>query len=159
MRTLAIVVAGCLAAGASAAWAQSQPKSDGFISVKAAEIKWTDAPSVGPGAQVAVLEGNPKASAPFTMRLKLPPHFKIPVHTHPAVERVTVISGSLHFAIGDRYEPAKAEVYGPGDVFIVPVGMPMFAYTRDDGTILQLNGIGPWGISYHDHADAPGKMR
>lgn len=132
-------------------------KEKGFVAIKASEIKWVDAPSVGPGAKIAILEGDPKAPAPFTMRLKLPPKMKIGVHTHPAVERVTVLSGSFHFATGDKYEPSKAAVYRPGDGFIVPVGMPMFGFTSKEETILQLHGIGPWGIHYLDPADQPKK--
>jgi quercetin dioxygenase-like cupin family protein len=152
----AILALGAMA-GTPAGWAQSQRKADGFISIKASEIKWADAPSVGPGAKIAVLEGNPKSPAHFTMRLPLPPNFKIPVHTHPAVERVTVLSGSLHFAIADRYEPARSREYKAGDGFIVPVGMPMFAFTGKSDSIIQISGTGPWGISYNNPAEDPGK--
>ena len=37
------------------------------------DIKWQDAPSIGPGAKTAVIDGDPKSSGPFVMRLKLPP--------------------------------------------------------------------------------------
>ena len=141
----------------SAIGADAPAKGSGFISVKASEIKWVDAPSVGPGAKIAVLEGDPKAAAPFTMRLKLPPNLKIGVHTHPAVERVTVLAGSFHFAIGDKYDPAKAATYRIGDGFFVPVGMPMFGFAGKEDTVLQIHGVGPWGIHYLDPADAPKK--
>ncbi len=137
--------------------ADALAKGTGFISVKASEIKWVDAPSVGPGAQIAILEGDPKAAAPFTMRLKLPANFKIGVHTHPAVERVTVLAGSFHFATGDKYDPAKALTYQVGDAFVVPVGMPMFGFTKAEGSVIQLHGVGPWGIHYLDSADTPKK--
>jgi hypothetical protein len=38
---------------------------------------------------------------------------------------VTIISGALYFATGDKFNPAKAKEYKPGDGFIVAVGMPM----------------------------------
>lgn len=151
---VAVVVLG--AAGIAAA-AGDVPGKDGFLSIKSSQIKWVDAPSVGPGAKLAVLEGNPKASAPFTMRLKLPPNTKVPVHTHPAVERVTVLSGAFHFAVGDKFEPGRAEAYRPGDGFIVPAGMPMFGYTKGDVTVIQLHGVGPWGMNYLDPAAAHAK--
>jgi hypothetical protein len=137
--------------------ADAPAKGTGFISVKASEIKWVDAPSVGPGAQIAILEGDLKAAAPFTMRLKLPANFKIGVHTHPAVERVTVLSGSFHFATGDKYDPAKTMTYQIGDAFMVPVGMPMFGFTKAEESVIQLHGVGPWGLHYLDSADAPKK--
>jgi uncharacterized RmlC-like cupin family protein len=157
-----VVVAAVVAAGAvtaSVTWADSRAKGSGFISVKASEIKWADAPSVGPGAKIAVLEGDLKAAAPFTMRLMLPPNLKIGVHTHPAVERVTVLSGTFYFAIGDKYEPAKAAAYELGDGFMVPIGMPMFGYTTKEASIIQIHGVGPWGIHYHDPADAAKKSK
>lgn len=143
----------------SVTWADSHSKGAGLISAKASGIKWADAPSIGPGAKIAVLEGDLKAAAPFTMRIKLPPNLKIGVHTHPAVERVTVLSGTFHFATGDKFDRAKAAAYRPGDAFMVPVGMPMYAFTEKGESILQLHGVGPWGIHYLDPADVPGKKK
>jgi len=135
--------------------ADSPAKKDDFISVKASELKWSDAPSVARGAKIAVIEGDLKAAEPFTFRLKLPPDSKIGVHTHPTVERVTIISGSLHFAPDDKFDPAKATVYKSGDGFIVPAGMAMYAFTKKQEAVLQIHGTGPWGITYLDPADAP----
>ena len=157
-----IVVAAVVTAGmvtASVTRADSPTKGTSFISVKASEIKWADAPSVGPGAKIAVIEGKLKAAAPFTMRLMLPPNLKVGVHTHPAVERVTVLSGTFYFAIGDKYEPAKAAAYQRGDGFMVPIGMPMFGYTKNEASIIQIHGVGPWGLHYLDPADAPKKKK
>jgi quercetin dioxygenase-like cupin family protein len=139
--------------------ADSHGKGTGFVSIKASEVKWADAPSIGPGAKVALLEGDPKAAAPFTMRIKLPPNLKIGVHTHPAVERVTILSGTFYFATGDKFDRAKVAAYRSGDGFIVPAGMPMYAYTGKDDSILQLQGVGPWGIHYMDPADNPMKKK
>lgn len=66
-------------------------------------------------------------SVPFTFRLKLPANSKIAPHTHPAHERVTVLSGAFSFAAGDTYDPAKARPLAPGSVAIMPAGTPMFA--------------------------------
>lgn len=154
---IAVVVAGL--AVSWAAPAGSQDKGAGFVSIKSSRIKWADAPSIGPGAKVALLEGDPKAAAPFTMRIKLPPNLKIGVHTHPAVERVTVLSGTFYFGIGDKFDRAKAEAYRTGDGFIVPAGMPMYAYTGKAESILHLQGTGPWGIHYFDPADNPVKKK
>ena len=37
-------------------------------------------------------------------------------------------------------------------------GKPIFAYTTDKQTILQLHGNGPWGIKYLDAKDAKDKI-
>lgn len=137
---------------ATTAWAYNHAKGEGFISVKASAIKWADAPSVGPGAKIAVLDGDLKAAAPFTFRLKLPPESKLGVHTHPTFERVTVLSGSFYFATGDKFDAAKVTEYGPGDAFMVPPGMPMYGYTKKEEVVVQIHGTGPWGITYLDAA-------
>lgn len=135
----------------------AEPVMTGHISIVPSEIKWTDAPSIGPGAKLAVLEGDLKQAGNFTFRIKLPPNFKIAPHTHPVFERVTVLSGTFHLGIGEKYDSAKAKAYPPGGVTMMPAGMPMFAYTGNEETILQLHGTGPWGISYLNPADAPTK--
>jgi quercetin dioxygenase-like cupin family protein len=151
-----------LAAGlltAPVAWADSHAKGPGFISVESSKLKWSDAPSVGPGAKIAVLEGDLKAAAPFTFRLKLPANSKIGVHTHPTFERVTILSGTFYFATGDKFDSAKAKEYKPGDAFMVPPGMAMYAYTKEGEAVLQIHGTGPWGINFLNPEDAPGKKK
>ena len=158
--SFAVTLVAALLAPVAASAAAQQDKEKGakeFISIKKSQIKWQDAPSVGPGAQIAVLEGDPKAAAPFTMRLKAPANTKIGVHTHPADEKVTVLEGTFYFSTGDKYDTKKATAYSVGDAFIVPQGMPMYAFTKDKPTIVQIHGMGPWGISYLDPADDPMK--
>ena len=155
-------VALAFAAGALtalSAWAGSAGEKPGFISAEASKLKWSDAPSVGPGAKIAVIEGDLKSPEPMTFRLKVPANSKIGVHTHPTAERVTVLSGTLYFAVGDKFDTAKAKAYKPGDLFVVPSGMPMYAYTKNGETIVQIHGTGPWGIAYLNPEDAPGKKK
>ncbi|MBI3917873.1 MAG: cupin domain-containing protein [Betaproteobacteria bacterium] len=124
----------------------------GHVSILPSELKWSDAPSVAPGAQIVVIEGDLKTAAPFTFRLKLPANSSIGVHTHPVVERVTVMSGTFYLGIGDKIDPAKARSYTPGGITIMPVGMPMFVFTKEE-TIVQIHGTGPWGINFLKPAD------
>ena len=126
-----------------------------YASVMSPDVKWNDAPSIGPGAKVAVIAGDPKSSGPFVMRLKVPPKTKIKVHTHPADENVTMLSGTLHFAAGDKFDTKATKAFGPGSYFSIGKGQPMFAYTGDKEAVLQLHGNGPWGLTYLDAADAP----
>jgi len=161
MRNLKIGIASSAFAVAllTTAVAQAAEKShvEGHISVLPVDLKWAPAPSVGPGAQIAVIEGDLKAAAPFTFRLKLPSNFKVGVHTHPVVERVTVISGTFYLGIGDKFESAKARAYTTGGVMIMPVGMPMYAYTTQEEAVIQIHGTGPWGINFLNPADNPMK--
>ena len=153
------VTATALALGAlmAAPVGAAGPVMEGHVSIVPSEIKWADAPSIGPGAKLAVLEGDLKQAAPFTMRIKLPPNFTIPVHTHPTFERVTVLSGKFHLGIGEKFDRAKARTYPAGGVTMMPAGMPMFAYTSDEESVLQIHGTGPWGGNYLNPAEDPRK--
>lgn len=133
----------------------AQHSAAGHVSVLPSDLEWVPAPSVGPGAQMVVIEGDLKATAPFTFRLKIPPNFRIGVHTHPVVERVTVMSGTFHLGVGNKFDKAAAKAYPVGGVAVMPAGMPMFAYTTREETIIQVHGTGPWGIKYLDPADDP----
>jgi quercetin dioxygenase-like cupin family protein len=112
-------------------------------------LVWTDAkPPLPPGAKVAVLEGNPKEAGHFTMRLKLPAHYKVPPHSHPVDERVTVISGSIHIGAGDKMDIANAKKMYAGCFYLNPAGLVHYAYTGKEETILQISTNGPWGATY-----------
>lgn len=157
LKALAATTVLALAAlGAAGAWA-AEAETAGHISIVPSDLKWVDAPSIGPGAQLAMLEGDLKQAVPFTFRIKLPPHFKIAPHTHPLFERVTVVSGTFHLGIGEKFDAAKARAYPPGGVTMMPAGMPMFAFTGDEEAVIQIHGTGPWGIAYLHPEDNPQK--
>jgi len=130
-----------------------------YTAVMLSDIKWQDAPSIGPGAKTAVIEGDPKSSGPFVMRLKVPPKTTIKVHTHPATENVTILSGTFYFAASDKFEPKMAKAFGPGSYFSIGQGKPMFAYTKDKEVVAQLHGNGPWGITYLEAKDGTAKKK
>src|SRR5262245_36959138 len=68
----------------------------GHVMVRPSEIKWGPAPpGLPPGAQFAVLAGDPTKSVPFVIRAKLPDGYKVPPHWHPSDENVTVLQGTL----------------------------------------------------------------
>lgn len=147
---LTVGLSGLMAAPASA---------QEYTAVTQRDIKWQDAPSIGPGAKAAVIQGDPKSSGPFVMRLKVPPKTTIGVHTHPATENVTVLSGTLYFAPGDKLDRKAAKAFGPGSYFSIGQGEPMFAYTKDKEAIVQLHGDGPWGITYLDSKEGSARKK
>jgi len=64
--------------------------TDAHKIVSPQQIKWEPAPAAyPPGAQVAVLHGNPGNDGPFVTRLKFPKGFQIAPHWHPTLEVVT----------------------------------------------------------------------
>jgi len=138
--------------GASVAWAQS----GAHMMVTPDELKWTDIPSLPPGAKLAVIEGPLNEAVPFTFRLRLPANYRVPAHWHPAVERVTVISGTLNMGMGDKLDQQKTKPLGPGSISIMQPKTNHFVWTKEE-TVVQLNGTGPWGVTYVNPADDPRK--
>jgi quercetin dioxygenase-like cupin family protein len=124
-----------------------------------AQIKWVDGPASLPaGAKLAVLEGDPAKEGFFTMRIRMPDGYKIPPHTHPKVEHVTVISGTFNFGMGEKFDQGAAKEMPAGTFGFWPAGMKHFAWARGE-TVVQLHGIGPWTIEYLNPADDPRKNK
>lgn len=128
---------------------------EGFSTAKGHVLKWSDVPSLPPGASAAVIEGPMNEAAPFTARLRFPANYRIPPHWHPAIERVTVLSGALHIGLGETFDASKAPPMRAGDFNLIPARTPHFAYTTNEPVEIQLHGTGPWGITYLDPADDP----
>ncbi|HVR29428.1 MAG TPA: cupin domain-containing protein [Thermoanaerobaculia bacterium] len=113
-------------------------------------------PSLASGAKFAVLEGDPGKEGLFTMRLWLPDGFQIKPHWHPAVEHITVVSGTFHLGMGDAFDTAKTKALPAGAFAFMAPKMNHFAWAKGD-TVVQLHGVGPWQINYLDPADDPRK--
>jgi quercetin dioxygenase-like cupin family protein len=152
MSRVALVLA--LAAG-FAAMSGAAAADSGHVMVKPEELQWKSVPSLPAGAQIAVLEGDLAKDEAFTMRVKFPANFIVPLHTHPTLERVTVLEGTLHLGIGETFEREKAEALGEGALAIMDAGVPMYGFTGDQPTVIQVNGVGPWGIDYLNPEDDP----
>src|SRR6188508_2238793 len=100
-------------------------------------LKWQDGPpSLPPGATFAVLEGDPTKPGPFVFRVKVPDGYRIPPHTHPKAERVTVISGTFNLGMGDRFDATKTEALPAGSYGTWPAGMKHFVWTKGE-TVVQ----------------------
>jgi anti-sigma factor ChrR (cupin superfamily) len=74
-------------------------------------LRWTPRRRFGftPGAQIAVLEGDPTKEGMFVMRIRVPNGYHIPAHTHPKRERVTIIQGIFKLAMGENPKVADAQ--------------------------------------------------
>jgi hypothetical protein len=120
-----------------------------------ADVKWQPGPpALAPGAKAALLEGDPSKEGLFTMRLWFPAGYKVSPHWHSQIEHVTVISGTLHFGMGDQFDKAATSPMPAGTFGFWPPGMKHFAWTSEV-TVLQLHGRGPWTITYVNASDDP----
>jgi quercetin dioxygenase-like cupin family protein len=120
---------------------------------------WGPTPATLPaGARLAVLDGDPSKAGPFTMRLAMPAGYRIPPHFHQADEHVTVISGAFQVGMGDTFDEGKLTTLPPGTFGVIPPGMRHFA-RADMATVIQLHGVGPWGLTYVNPTDQPNTAR
>jgi hypothetical protein len=127
----------------------SQNLPQGAIQVLPENIKWIDAPLPLPsGSKVAILEGNPKQEAIFTIRVMLPAYFKIPAHWHPKDERVTVIEGVVYVGFGDKTDTTNAAKFSDGSFYVNPLESHHYVFTQSEGCMLQITGVGPWVLNY-----------
>ena len=118
-------------------------------------IEWRQGPAALPaGAKMAALEGDPTKEGPFVVRFQFPAGYHIAPHTHPKMERVTVISGTLYLASGEALDRNSAKSLPAGSFGFWPAGMKHTAWSEGE-TIIQLHGIGPWQINYVNPADDP----
>ena len=158
-----LLVAGFLVTtGALIAAAQSQApaKPQGaaqHVIVTPDQLKWGPAPpALPPGAQAAIMSGDPAKEGFFTVRVKFPDGYAVPPHWHPTDEYVTVLSGTLMAGLGDKADAAAMHTLATGSF----VKMPRRAnhYVRAKGeTVLQISGMGPFVVNYVNPADDPRK--
>jgi quercetin dioxygenase-like cupin family protein len=123
--------------------------------VTPADVQWSPAPAVLPaGARVQVIQGNPAEAGSFALRLWLPAGYRIAPHFHPADEHITVISGTFLMGLGDTFDPAAGHALPAGSFAMMATGTRHYAWTEQE-TVVQLHGIGPWGLTYVNPADDP----
>ena len=120
------------------------------------EIKWGPcSPALPPGAQCAFLEGDPKAAnVLFSYRLKMPNHYRISPHSHPADEHLFIVKGSFNMGMGDTLDEKATKAMVAGSFVVMPKGTHHFAWTKGE-TIIQVYAIGPWSVAYVNPADDP----
>src|SRR5260370_18814867 len=124
--------------------------------VKPDELTWKANQTLPPGAQIAILIGDPTKAEIVGWRTKLPANYQIPPHSHPYAEVVTVLSGSVGFGMGEKFEKT-GEMSTSGTLNVVPTKHAHFTWTGNEGAILQVQYTGPTGIDYINPADDPRK--
>jgi quercetin dioxygenase-like cupin family protein len=137
--------------------AQDKTPASSHVMVEGAQVTWGPAPPIfNKGAQMAVLSGNPGASGPFVVRLKVPAGYKIAPHWHPTDEHVTVVAGTFSLGMGDTFDAKAAKTLNPGGYALMPAEMHHYAWTKNGATV-QVHGMGPFVLNYVNPADDPSK--
>jgi len=153
-RTLIILAAVAVAtAGYGSGEAQAQSSaSDQPVVMTTTTVEWhSDPPGLPAGAEFAVLEGDP-FRGPFTLLLRLPAGYRIPAHSHPLIENVTVISGAVYLGNGDVLDTSRGVRVPAGGFVALPEDSSHYAWTEEP-TVIQIHSARPFAIEYVD----PGK--
>ena len=99
---------------------------------------------------VEILFGDPEREGqPFVMRIRELPGTRIPLHSHPVDEHITVVEGTWYFAVGDSWDEAALQELKAGTYAFAPKGSLMYG-ASPDGAIVQVSGIGPFHIHWRD---------
>lgn len=161
MRHLLIIATACLMnrpAMAQTAHKTATPAAKAIV-VPAGAATWGPAPAILPaGAQLAVLEGDPTKPGRYTMRLSMPANYRIPPHFHHTWEHVTVVEGTFNVGMGEKFDDRGGVNLKAGSFGALPPGMRHFAWTTEPA-VIQLHGVGPWGLVYVNKADDPTRTR
>lgn len=135
--------------------ANAQDYAPKHLVVAPEDVVWAPGPpSLPPGAEIAIIEGNPEKAGPLTMRLKFPANYSVAPHTHPVTEQLTVLKGSIALGVGKKMDKKAVKNLSAGGYSMMPKEMPHYAWTTEP-TVIQLNSSGPWGITYVNKDDDP----
>lgn len=94
----------------------------------------------------AVLYGDPTKPGPFVTRVKMPAGVKVLPHWNPdEAHTVTVLSGTLYYAVGEQWDEAKFTAYPAGSFLAEIPKTSHYEWAKDGEVILQMTGIGPTG--------------
>lgn len=97
---------------------------------------------------VEILYGDPdKPGEPFVMRIRELPGGIIPPHKHSVDENITVLQGTLFFAVGDKFDRGAMKELKAGSYAFIPKGSTMFGWTPE-AAIVQVHGVGPFHIHW-----------
>ena len=110
-------------------------------------LTWTDFNPDGfdRGMKLAVLQGDPGAKGPYVVRLQFPAGYRFPVHWHPGIENLTVVSGPFQLAMGNTADWNALTTYGPGDFIYIPPRHAHFGGSAAQGpSVIQLHGEAPF---------------
>ncbi len=153
LRALALVA---LMSATFIAAAFAEHQHGDHVMMAPSDMKWAPVPSLPAGAEITVIEGPLDRAGPITARIKFPANYRLPAHTHPAIEHVTVLSGTFNMGAGDKLDMGMTTALKAGAFAIMQVGTRHFAWTTEE-TIVQIHSVGPWGIAYVNPADDPRK--
>ena len=120
-------------------------------------LKWVQPATLPPGAQLAIVQGDPGKEGPFAYRVKVPANYKVPPHFHKAAENVTVLTGVFYLGLGEKFDQGSGQELPVGGFVSVPPKHPHYAWAGPQETVVQVHGVGPTDLTFVNPADDPRK--
>ena len=111
-------------------------------------------PVLPPGAEFAVLSGDPSKRGHFVVAIRGPQGYTVPPHWHSTDEHVTVLSGRFLVGMGDSVDTKQTMSLGQDGFVTAPAQAHHFAVAARK-TVVQVNGEGPFAITYVRASDDP----
>ena len=155
MRRILVAAAAIALAGSVLAHDAAAP--DGAKELAPDEIVFRDDPAFPNGGQTALLHGDPNKPGLFILRIKFPPNYVVPPHTHPGFETVTVLSGAMGSGMGEKADLTKGKMLKAGGMLALPANHAHYVWTADEETVIQVAAVGPFDLIYINPADDPRK--
>jgi len=141
MKRATMLAAGLLAVAAALVHARGDV--DTLFVVPPAEMRYVP-DAAHAGYETAVVVGDPAKPGVYTVHTKLPANITIVPHTHGEKWRIAnVLSGTLYYAQGDKFDESKLRALPPGSLIVEPENVPHFARTKGEPVLLHIVGEGP----------------
>jgi hypothetical protein len=119
------------------------------------KMKWEPVDII-PGAESAVLSGDPSKPEPYVMEMRWPAGSKIGPHWHSNTERVTIASGTGTVGMSDPMDPKAGALITAGGYAEMPAKMPHW-FVAQTPVVMMLEGIGPFDVNFVHPEDDPTK--
>lgn len=151
------IVAGLAAAGAAHA---DDASDDASIVLTQEQIRWVAAPADFPkGIEISYVYGKVSAPGPFVIRVRMPAHAQVAPHTHNMDETLTVLSGRVTHFIGRSFTDARRDELAAGGFVHLPKDTPHALRTDASPVVMEISGVGPFGMTYVNPADDPSRAK
>jgi quercetin dioxygenase-like cupin family protein len=122
------------------------------ISMTPEQFVWTE--SIAGAVETATVVGDPRKREPFVMRVRFKPDMTFMPHSHPEDLQVTMLSGTLLYAEGERFDETKLKEYPAGSFFVIRANVPHYERAKT-AVLFQLSGIGPQASTFLNPKDDP----
>lgn len=129
-----------IAAAVACTTSRAEEHKKDIVGTTPDKVRWFTPPYYKDGRQRAQLFGDSSQGGPWLDRSKLPAGLRVPAHTHPQDELVTVIEGTWYLGEGAKSDPTKLKAYPEGSFIVIPAGVPHFAAAKDGAVVVQLSG-------------------